>query len=424
MNYNPGRAVDLPASKSIAARFLVATYFAGTLPSEPDFTDSEDLEVLQRALLSLYTDEEPIDFGGSPLDIRSSGTALRFITAVCASSPDADFVITGSERVCSRPMQPLLDVLRMAGAEIDVQGPESFGPYRVRGKKLKGGEFSIRGDISSQFISALMLVAPSWETGLKLNFTTPLASSPYIAMTARVMENFGLNPMLHEDFVEIKNGEYKDPGNFRVEADWSAAAFFYEAAALCPSPISIAALAEPEKSIQGDARAAEFFGKIGVISDFNPQGATVRGNGETPNHVELNFYNNPDMVLPYAVACALKGINFNFSGVKNLRFKESDRIEALSEELRKLGILIEAGDDYISWDGSRCDASDEPIDPHADHRVAMAFAMAALKTGKVRIAHSYVVEKSFAGFWQQLPKIGLECTLSDDNIMTVTHSNP
>lgn len=430
MTYNREKEVILPASKSIAARYLAATFFAGTLPADRVFDDSEDLDALQQALLALYTDEEPIDYGGSPLDISSSGTAFRFITAICASTPDADFVVTGSPWVCRRPMQPLIDVLREAGADIEPRGAESLGPYRVRGKRLEGGEFSIRGDVSSQFISALMLASPSWKKGMKLNFVGKMVSWPYIKMTAEVMKAFGVAPDLRETYVETVPGEYRDPGNFKIEADWSAATFFFEAAALGEMEISLAQLSAPDKSMQGDARADEIFRKLGVVADYGEEGATLHyDSGERVDEIERDMADMPDVVLPLAVACALSGVRFRMTGVHHLRMKESDRIESLKAGLAKLGYVLKTDDDSIAWRGERRErgereasedrreAGDEAIATFDDHRVAMAFAMAALKTGRIKIKNPEVVEKSFADFWNRLPQIGLACTFENDLVI-------
>ena len=403
MNY---KTINLPVSKSVAARFLVASYFAGSLPIDRDFDDSDDLEVLQEALLNIYTDEEPIDFGGSPLDIHASGTALRFITAVCASSPEADFVVTGTPRLMSRPMKPLIDVLHEAGAEIIPQGAGATGPYRVQGRKLTGGEFSIRGDVSSQFISALMLSAPSWEKGMKLNFTTPTVSRPYIEMTARVMEKFGVKVNLQPDFVEVPNAEYKAPADFKIEADWSAAAFFYEAIVAGSGPLLLDDLTPPADSCQGDSKAECYFRSLGVNTEFNDKGAIISSTGEVPEKFEGDFTDCIDMVPAFAVACLCGNVKFRLTGVHNLRLKESDRLEAVVKESRKLGFVLEAGDDTLSWEGERVEPEPHPvIETYDDHRIAMAFAMAQLRFGPFTISHPEVVEKSFSTFWEQAAKL-------------------
>ncbi|MCH5225170.1 MAG: 3-phosphoshikimate 1-carboxyvinyltransferase [Muribaculaceae bacterium] len=417
--------IELPPSKSIGARYLVATFFNGTLPADPLFEENDDLMVLQQALLEVYSDEEPIDYGDSPIDVGASGTALRFVTALCASTPGADYVITGTPRLMERPMDPLLNLLREAGAGIQSLGENGRGPYRVTGNELRGGEFSIRGDISSQFISALMLVAPSWEKGMKLFFSTPLVSRPYIEMTARLMEQFGISTKLTDTFVEVDPGKYKEPKDFRVEADWSSASFFYEACALGCGDLEMANLRAPEFSLQGDSAAAGIFSRLGVESEFSVDGAKIQLEAEdhptepSEQIQAISFRNCPDLVLPFAVASLCRGLKFRIEDVAHLHLKESDRIKTLQTEARKLGFVVEGGDDFIEWKGETCPAENDPlIETYDDHRLAMSFAMAALKTGKIRISHPEVVEKSFIDFWNQLPFLGLICS-QDGEVMTV-----
>lgn len=417
--------IDLPASKSIGARFLVATYFAGTLPADPVFDGSVDLRMLQEALLNLYADEQPIDYGETPLDMGDSGTALRFVTAVCASTPGADFVVGGSPRLNRRPMQPLIDVLTRAGAIIEKQGKEGTGPYRVVGKRLEGGEFDIEAGISSQFISALMLASPTWKKGMKLNFSSKVASLPYIKMTAKVMSDFGIKVNLQDSFVEVNAMRYKDSGHFHVEPDWSAAAFFYEAAALGSVELFISGIVSPEKSMQGDSVADNYFKYAGFVnSAFTPEGVILKPAEKNIDKIELDFFNCPDLVPAMSVTCALSELPFRFTGVKNLRLKESDRLEAICSELAKLGYVVIAHEDSLEWKGDKIPCEEDAvIDPHDDHRIAMAFAFAAFKTGKIRIKNSEVVEKSFTGFWQEVDKTGLFCTLLEEGTMLIEKKN-
>ena len=418
MAYNPKQSIDLPPSKSMAARYLVATYFAGSLPIDPDFDGNDDLQVLQEALQNIYTDEEPIDYGASPIDLHASGTALRFVTAVCASSPEADFVITGVPRLMERPMDPLIGVLKEAGADIIPQGENGKGPYRITGKKLKGGEFSIRGDLSSQFISALMLVAPSWDRGMKLNFTTPLVSKPYIEMTAKVMEKFGIKVNLTDSFVEVPHEEFKAPEKMNIEADWSSAAFFYEASLLSGNSFSIKDLYPPKDSLQGDSHCADLFKELGLNSDFNDEGVYIKPNESSVKELKADMRNYPDMVPALAVGCMAKDIKFSLSGVRNLRDKESNRIEALRVEASKLGFKLQEEEDEISWNGEWEEKdSYEIIETYGDHRIAMAFAMAAFRFSPLKIRNPEVVEKSFPFYWEQLPKTGLNVVFDKDEVL-------
>ena len=412
--------IQLPPSKSIGARYLVATYFAGTLPADPFFEDNDDLMVLQEALLEVYSDEEPIDYGDSPIDVGASGTALRFVTAVCASSPGADYVITGTERLLKRPMMPLIELLKEAGAGIEALGENNTGPFRVVGNKLPGGQFTIRGDISSQFISALMLVAPVWERGMTLSFSTPLVSKPYVEMTARLMEKFGVKSELKDSGVVVPAAKYHEPENYTIEADWSSASFFYEAAALGAENIVMADLKSPADSVQGDSVTAEIFKKIGVESDFSAEGVILKTKIETPREINMDFKDCPDLLLPFAVACLCLDINFKFTNVAHLRLKESNRLESLREEAYKLGFVVKVDEDSVVWSGEKCKKDENPvINTHDDHRVAMSFAMSAFKFKEIRIANPEVVEKSFINFWQELPKTGLKCQM-EDNIMIVS----
>ncbi len=407
--------IDLPASKSIGARFLAASYFAGTLPQCRQFNDCDDLKVIQKALQDLYNS------GSKPttLDIHASGTAFRFMAAIAATTPAANVLLTGTPRLCSRPMTPLLDVLRRAGAQIEALGENGTGPYKILGGALKGGDFEIRGDVSSQFISALMLAAPTWEGGMRLRFTTPLVSRPYAEMTARVIRDFGIDVELSETGVTVKEGKYVAPANFRVEADWSAAGFIYEAAAFKLWEVCIADLASPEISMQGDAATAKIYRRLGVKSEFKEDCAEIQRYYDLPDDLELDLTHNPDLVPALMLSCAFNTVRFRFTGVRNLRLKESDRLAAMQTELKKFGFPIEVGEDHISWQGGVWSHDhDFVIETYDDHRIAMAFAISALRKHKVKIANPDVVDKSFADFWEQLPKLGLKCK-REGNIMIV-----
>lgn len=412
--------IHLPVSKSIGARYLVATFFARTLPADPLFEDNDDLMVLQQALLEIFSDEEPIDFGDTPIDVGASGTAMRFVSAVCASTPGADYVVAGTPRLMSRPMTPLLNLLQQAGAGIESLGGEDKGPYRIKGGNLQGGDFTIRGDVSSQFVSAVMLAAPYWEKGVRLRFSTPLVSRPYVEMTARLLDTFGVKCKLTDMDVTVEHGEYKIPKKFRVEADWSSASFFYEGCAIGGIPVELADLTAPELSLQGDSRVADLFLKLGVDSTFSANSVTLERTENREEVIEVDFKDCPDLVLPYAMACLCQGVKFRFVNVAHLRLKESDRIESLQKEALKLGFVISADENEIKWDGAVKDKETDPlIETYDDHRVAMSFAMAALKFGKIRISHPEVVEKSFIDFWNQIELLGLKCNFTGTEV-TVT----
>ncbi|MDE5875506.1 MAG: 3-phosphoshikimate 1-carboxyvinyltransferase [Muribaculaceae bacterium] len=403
-------SVSLPYSKSIGARYLVASYFAGTLGACRRFDDCDDLRVIQQALLDLLFNKEWLEPGEPPLDIHASGTAFRFVAAVAASTPGADFLLTGTPRVCSRPMQPLLEVLRQAGASIEARGENGTGPYRIIGRRLRGGDFEIRGDVSSQFISALMLAAPTWKGGMRLRFTTPLVSRPYAEMTAAVMKDFGIGVRFSDTSVEVAEGDYLAPRDFKVERDWSAAGFFYEAVAVNSTrSIKMDGLLPPDKSLQGDSATAKIFAKLGMETDFGDGWAGVYAGWHDPDYIEADMTDTPDLVPALVCACIGRGKRFRLTGVRNLRIKESDRLEALRREMLKLGYHLDVEEDAIEWTGGAYGVESRDIETYDDHRIAMAFAILALRGGRFRIHHPEVVEKSFEDFWNQLKRLGVEC---------------
>ncbi|MBD5358606.1 MAG: hypothetical protein HDR88_16730 [Bacteroides sp.] len=414
IKYTPNYCVHLPVSKSIGARYLVASFFAGTLPACREFDDCDDLKVIQKALNTVLLNENKGDTEVARVDVGASGTAFRFMAAVIASTPGADFILTGTHRLVGRPMTPLLNVLRDAGAFVENLGNEDKGPYRIKGGMLKGGEFKIRGDISSQFISALMLVAPTWENGMTLHFSTPLVSRPYIEMTAKIMERFSIIVELGEDHVSVKRGHYVAPEHFEVEADWSAASYFFAAKCFSSDWSSISGLVPPGKSLQGDSAVVDFFLKMGVGCMFNDEGVVVCRVADANDYVEIDLTNNPDLMPALAIGALMQGTRFKFTGVRNLRLKESDRLLAMKTEIEKLGYPIEVGEDSIEWQGGASPVPACVINTYDDHRIAMAFAVMARLNKKISIANPEVVNKSFPGFWDQLPVIGLECRREGD----------
>ena len=418
-------SITLPASKSIGARMLMTSYFAGSLRQAPRLDDCDDLKVIQAALRNLENNAMHHGAAQAVLDIHASGTAFRFVTAAASSTPDANVIVTGTPRLCSRPMTPLLGVLRQAGAEICAQGDNGTGPYDILGHRLHGGDYEIRGDVSSQFISALMLAAPTWEGGMRLRFTTPLVSRPYAEMTARVMWRFGVEATLTDEGVAVPQSDYESPAEFRVEADWSAAGFFYEASLLGvrENELKINGLVSPSLSLQGDAATANVFASLGVLSVFDNAGATLIREEGSADSIDISLADTPDLAPALAVACCLNGTKFRFSGVHHLRIKECDRLTVMQTELARLGFALTVGEDTLTWDGAMTAPESDPlILTYDDHRIAMSFAMAALKLGRIRIQHPEVVDKSFATFWSELPKLGLACT-EQDGIMTVTLKN-
>lgn len=404
--------VTLPPSKSIGARVLTASCLAGDSGVREDVSwkgRCDDFRVIDDAIHALAENVRSGEGRCAQIDLGASGTALRFMTAAAASTPGAGCELTGSRRLFRRPLLPLVELLRNAGAEITL----SDTSVHISGRRLRGGDYGIAGDISSQFISAIMLAAPAWDGRTVLRFTTPLVSRPYVEMTARVMESFGIVPHLAEDEVVIDSGVYRLPErNAEIEGDWSAAAFFYEGVMLGSTPLRLERLLPPEESMQGDSAAAAIFGALGVSSLFTPYGVEICRVGKSAESLEADLSATPDLVPPLVCGCALSGVRFRFTGVRNLRFKESDRLEALRAGLSLFGIEVRVGEDEIEYDGEGSRSLHSPamaIDSCGDHRIAMSFAMAALRVGKVEIADADAVGKSYPEFWEQLARTGLKC---------------
>ncbi len=412
-------ALGLPPSKSLGARVMTASYLAGRSDGGDDLLPNvicDDLRVMRRAITAL---KENVSSGAGKsvrIDLGASGTALRFLMAAAASTPGVECELTGSRRLRERPVAPLVEVLRAAGAEISVSGDS----IHIKGGHLQGGEYEIAGDVSSQFISAIMLAAPTWKGAVRLRFATPLVSRPYVDMTAGVMRLFGVSPCLTEDEVRIDTGEYRRPESIRIEKDWSAASFFYEGMVLGSTPLRLGGLTAPSESLQGDSVAVPLFHALGVSSLFTPGGVEVCRTHDVPRRVWGDFSDKPDLVPPFVCACALAGVPFNLTGVRNLRVKECDRLEALRAGLSLFGIKVEIGEDTIVFneeDAGKVHSPEGVIDPCGDHRIAMAFAMTAHKVGKVEIADPDVVGKSYPGFWDELARTGLKCRRSDNKMI-------
>lgn len=396
--------VDLPASKSISNRMLIMN----ALPESPcpirNLSDSSDTRVLEEALRS--TD--------SIIDIGAAGTSMRFLTAYFAQKA-GERILTGSERMRQRPIGILVEALRSIGAEINYSEKEGFPPLKIKGKKLVGGKIRLDGSVSSQYISALMMTAPLMKKGLEIELIGDIISEPYIKMTSRLMQSFGVLAERFGNIIRIKQAMYS-PVSFSVENDWSAASYWYEIGVLSGSETAITLLGLVENSIQGDSRGRFLFEKLGVESSFQEDAVllekiTLSASGKV---LEYNFINEPDLAQTFVVTCCLKDIPFRFSGLQSLRIKETDRISALQKEMQKLGYVLETSDSSIEWKGEKCPPEKEPvISTYEDHRMAMAFAPAALKFGSIRIENPDVVAKSYPRYWDDLRKAGFTIVSSE-----------
>ena len=395
--------IHLPSSKSISNRALAINALAGQYGSLPDnVSDCDDTRVMINWLQAM----PPL------IDIGAAGTAMRFSSALLAVT-DGTRVITGSERMRHRPISVLVDALRQLGAEVDYIGEEGFPPLRITGNSsLQGGELLLPGNVSSQYISALLMIGPVLKQGLILHLDGDIISRPYIDLTLKVMSDFGAKIGWDDDRTISVAPQGYTPTTYQVESDWSAASYWYEIVALSPDfkvclPLMFA------NSYQGDSEVAHIFKFLGVKTEhtIDATGAPCVVISKTTLKTErfdYDFVNQPDLAQTLVVTCCMMGIPFRFSGLQSLRIKETDRIAALERELAKLGYHVtHQGDSIMEWDGSKQDfASLESIDTYEDHRMAMAFAPCALCLPHISINNPQVVSKSYPHFWDDLRKAG------------------
>ena len=389
-------SVQLPASKSISNRALILNALSYSPYDIQNLSDCDDTEVMVKALNS-----DSRDF-----DIKAAGTAMRFLTAFL-SKIVGEWTITGTERMKNRPIKLLVDALNSLGARIEYIEKEGYPPLRIFGSALQGGEISLAGGVSSQYISALLMITPLMEKGLTLHLEGNIISRPYINLTLQLMEQFGVKAIWNGQTIKILPQEYK-PIRFTVESDWSAASYWYSIMALSKNA-EIELLGLFKNSLQGDAAGAKLFAQLGVGTTFTDRGVVLKYNGNAVKKLIYNFVNEPDLAQTFVVTCVLLNIPFRFTGLQSLKIKETDRIEALKTELRKLGYLLtDSNDSILEWNGERCEPEADPIiATYEDHRMAMAFAPAALVLPKGRkVADPEVVTKSYPAYWEDLRKAG------------------
>ena len=369
--------IQLPASKSISNRALIINALGKGIYPPENLSDCDDTQVMIKALTE----------GKETIDIMAAGTAMRFLTAYLSVTP-GERTITGTARMQQRPIQILVNALRELGAEIEYTRNEGYPPLRIKGAELKGNEITLKGNVSSQYISALLMIGPALKDGLTLHLSGEIISRP---------NSISVAPQLYQSIP------------FKVESDWSAASYWYQIAALSPKA-EIELLGLFPNSYQGDSRGAEVFSRLGITTEFTSQGVKLKKTGKAPERLEEDFVDIPDLAQTFVVTCALLNIPFRFTGLQSLKIKETDRIAALRAELKKLGYVIEEENDSIlMWNGERCEPEETPvIETYEDHRMAMAFAPAIIRHPNLLIANPQVVTKSYPGYWEDLKQAGFQ----------------
>ena len=462
-------SLALPTSKSLCARALVVNHLCEQPAHLEGLSDCDDTQAILQGLEALRNSED------APLrvDIGAAGTAMRFLTALFAATPQLDVVITGSQRMQERPIGALVTALQAAGADISYVEKKGYPPLHIRGKQLEGGTLTLPSNISSQYVSALLMIAPTMRHGLQLELVGKVASAPYIRMTMQVMKAFGVEVKWENNLISIESGQRyartlsshcggtektAQTASYTIECDWTAASYWYEIVALHPDQTARVLLRGlREASEQGDSVCARWFEALGVMTTFTAEGAVLKKSSIPPqvalecdnstsednelssqtddNFCEsneclsqatchssqavhhsckyappllLDFTAAPALAQTFVVTCALLSRPFHFKGLESLRIKETNRIAALIAELQKLGKHIEA----IGEGELRYTAQDDS--PHAqaitiatydDHRMALAFAPAALLFPQLSIEHPEVVAKSYPHYWRDLSEL-------------------
>lgn len=395
--------INLPASKSISNRVLMIHALAGgdTLPD--NLSDCDDTEVIIRALAAMPY----------KIDIKAAGTAMRFMTAYL-SVTEGKHLLTGTDRMKRRPIAPLVNALRYLGADIRYAGETGFPPLIINGKTLEGGRLEVPGNISSQYISALLMIGSALKEGLELHLMGEIISRPYIDLTLWTMQEFGAEAEWTDmDIITVRPQVYKSHP-YLIENDWSASSYWYEMLALqgaSGSSIKLKGLTDGSK--QGDSVVKYLFSLLGVKTTFDnkeegqPTTVTLTRHRCLLPRLDYDFTGSPDLAQTFVVTCALLDIPFTFTGLASLKIKETDRIEALKAEMKKLGYLIkDENNNTLRWEGERCTPSLQPIDTYEDHRMALAFAPAACRFPGLRINNPGVVSKSYPHYWDDLRKAG------------------
>lgn len=390
-------AISLSTSKSVCNRALIIAALCGEKVQITNISDSDDTRLLDAALS-----------GQGPLfDIGAAGTAMRFLTAYLSQN-EGVWQITGSERMKNRPIGILVEALQHLGADISYAEKDGYPPLNINGKQLTGGELTLKSNISSQFISAILMVAPTLKGGLTLTLDGDIISRPYIQMTLDLMAYFGVPSEWEGHQITIPEKAYKAEA-FDVEIDWSGASYWYEVVAFSKEA-KILLKGAQSVSYQGDADVQNIFKGLGVNTEFTPEGALLTNSGSCVDFFEWDLLSQPDLAQTVVPTCAMLGIHFRISGLQTLKIKETDRIAALINELAKYGIAIrESVEGTLEWLGETCEKQAEiSIATYEDHRMALAFAPTAIVFPNISIEEPAVVSKSYPNYWEDLKRVGFD----------------
>ncbi len=389
-----GSTINIPGSKSESNRLLILQAIYPQI-SIANLSDSDDTMLLRSALSS---DEDIIDVG-------HAGTAMRFLTAYFASIPGRKVLLTGSPRMKQRPIGILVEALRKLGAKIEYKGVEGYPPLSITGSELDGGKVELPANISSQYITALMLIAPKINDGIEIVPKDFMTSAPYVEMTLSLLRKPGIDAIF-DGTIKIAYKSGIEPITVTIESDWSAASYFYSCVALSSVGTSLQLSTFRQDSIQGDSELMNIYRNLGVDTSFDNNGITLTRIQSENKHLTLDLNRTPDIAQTIAVTCLGLGISCELKGLATLKIKETDRLLALKNELEKLGATVTIFDDSLSMIPTGIKSNVE-IATYDDHRMAMAFAPLAMKV-PITISDRNVVSKSYPGFWDDFQKIGFQ----------------
>lgn len=388
--------IEITGSKSESNRSLLLQAIYPNLTIS-NLSNSDDSEVMGKGL----------KISNGIVDIHHAGTAMRFLTSYFASSEGKDVTLTGSQRMTERPIKVLVEALKSLGADISYVQEEGYPPLKIRGKKLIKSKVSLPADISSQYISSLLLIAPSLENGLELELVGKITSVPYIKMTLGLLSQIGVSSSFEGNTIKVLPKSSVENTNLVVESDWSSASYFYSIVALAEIGTEISLSAYKQDSLQGDSVLAEIYTDFGVTTTFSKNSIRLKKISEFKNTtLSWDLANAPDIAQTIAVTCFGLGLGCHLTGLHTLKIKETDRLEALKIELSKLGAPIAVTDKTLSLKPSDKLIEGVAIDTYNDHRMAMAFAPIAIKTTLI-INDSEVVSKSYPDFWTDVEKLGI-----------------
>lgn len=387
-------SISITGSKSESNRLLLLQALYPGIHIH-NLSNSDDTQVLQKALSS----------EGGKIDVHHAGTAMRFLTAYYASQEGKEVILTGSERMQDRPIKVLVKALRDLGADITYLDKEGYPPLKINGKRLAHNEVTVDSSISSQYISALMLIGPSLPDGLVIRLEGKMTSVPYIEMTLNLLRECGFEGSFKNNEIRINPALDLPEVDVVVESDWSSASYFYSMIALSREG-KIRLSSFKENSYQGDRIVAGIYKQLGVETVFEDDQIVIeKSRSKRPRSIDLDLCDSPDLAQTIAVTCFAMGIKCTIKGLHTLRIKETDRLQALKSELTKLGGDVQVTSDSFHLSPTTHIHSGTKIETYNDHRMALAFAPLALKTS-LEIVDSEVVSKSFPGFWEDLEKLG------------------